>query len=147
MCVPPLNSLTQFQKRNFWVQNRGGFLPKIPRMWSFFCIWRVLVFFSGLMPAEWALHHFFVSLMLQLGDKSYHKSLEKRIWPLPWQSQPQLDIFLRFLRLLIVMSCNFFKRLFKIKRNLWVQTRGGSCQKYPDCVPFYFLSLACFSRF
>ena len=31
---------------------KGVFLPKIPRMWPFFCIWRVLAVFSGLKPAE-----------------------------------------------------------------------------------------------
>ena len=31
---------------------KGGFSPKTPQMWPFFCIWCVLAVFSGLKPAE-----------------------------------------------------------------------------------------------
>ena len=36
MCIPPLNSLMQFQKRNFWVQKRGGSCQKYPEYGPFF---------------------------------------------------------------------------------------------------------------
>ena len=76
MCLPPLNSLTRFQKRNFWVQKRGCSRQKYPECGPFF-IWRVLAVFSSLKPAECAVHHFFVSLMLQIGEKKLPQELGK----------------------------------------------------------------------
>ena len=50
-------------------------MPKIPRKCPFF--WRVLAVFSGLKPAERALHRFFVSLMFQIGEKKLPQELGK----------------------------------------------------------------------
>ena len=75
MSLPPQNSLTRFQKRNFLVQKREGFRQKYPKCAPF--LWRVLAVFSGFKPVELTLHHFFVSLMLQLGEKNLPQELGK----------------------------------------------------------------------
>ena len=56
---------------------RGRFLPKIPQMCPFFCFWRVLAFFSGFKPAEWAQHNFFVSLTIHTVEKKLPQDFGK----------------------------------------------------------------------
>ena len=73
----PTELTNAISKTQLLGQKKGGFLPNIPRMWPFFCIWRVLAVFSSLKPAEWAIHHFFVSLMLQIGEKKLPQELGK----------------------------------------------------------------------
>ena len=48
----PTELTNTISKTQFFGPKKGGFSPKIPRMWPFFCIWRVLAVFSGLKPAE-----------------------------------------------------------------------------------------------
>ena len=51
--VPSPTKVTNaISKTQFLGPKKGVFLPKIPRMWPFFCIWRVLAVFSGLKRAE-----------------------------------------------------------------------------------------------
>ena len=73
----PTKLTNEISKTQLLGPKKGGFSPKIPRMWPFFCIWRVLAVFSGLKPAEWALHNFFVSLMLQIWEKKLPQELGK----------------------------------------------------------------------
>ena len=51
VCTPTKLS-NAISKPQFLGPKKGGFSTKIPGTWPFFCIWRVLVVFSGLKPAE-----------------------------------------------------------------------------------------------
>ena len=76
--VPTPTKLTNsISKTQLSGPKKGGFSPKIPRKCPLFCFWRVLAVFSGVKPAEWALHHFFVSWMLQIGEKKLPQELGK----------------------------------------------------------------------
>ena len=51
--VPTPTKLTNaISKTKLSGPKKGVFLPKTPRMWHFFCIWRILAVFSGLKPPE-----------------------------------------------------------------------------------------------
>ena len=51
--VPTPTKLTNaISKTQLLGPKKGVFLPKIPRMWPFFCFLRVLAVFSGFKPAE-----------------------------------------------------------------------------------------------
>ena len=74
----PTNLTNAISKTQLSGPTKGVFWPKIPRKCPFFCFWRVLAGFSGLKPAEWALHHFFVSLMLHIGEKKVTTRVRER---------------------------------------------------------------------
>ena len=51
VCIPT-KVTNAISKTQFLGPKKGGFSPKIPRMWPLSCIWLVLAVFSGLKPAE-----------------------------------------------------------------------------------------------
>ena len=84
-------------------------------MWPFFGIWHVLAVFSGLKPAEGALHHFFVSLMLQIGDKKLPQELGKENLTLSLTKSASIGYFQAFFAFISRYVMQIFLGYFRNK--------------------------------
>ena len=92
----PLNLLTKIQKTKLSGPKKGGFSPKIPQRCPLFRFWHVLAVFSRFKPAERALHHFFVSLMLHLSDKKLPQEFGKKNLTLSLTKSASIGYFTAF---------------------------------------------------
>ena len=138
--VPTPTKLTNtISKTQLSGSKKEVFSPKIPQKCPSFCFWRFLAVFSGFKPAEWALHHFFVSLLLQLGEKKSPQEFGKENLTLSLTKLASIGYFSAFFafisRYVMPIRCLYHFHSLQIQIHFHCQfhfhSRRHSCFQLP----------------
>ena len=114
-CLPPVNSLTRFQKRYFRPQKKGASPPKWTKSAHFLIFCQFYVIFGSVWPSKRAPHQIFVSNNLYLGHTKPWCDWKVKKGGLYPQIPKKLPFFLLLRSFYTVFDC------FRPSKRAWYQ--------------------------